>query len=489
MDEFVERYRPDVELFVREVLGVGEDVFVQVEGRRVQVAGIWPNQLELLQAYQAARNGTPGAKRRITKRSGHRVGKTTSLAWVIWHHLLFYFRQKTVCTAPTTKQLFDALYAETVTCFHQLPKPLQALFEVKSEEIVLKASPKESFASFRTSSAEKPEALAGVHSEYVLLIIDEASGVAEVIFESADGSMAGPNAITILTGNPVRTSGTFYESHMKPELDAIWHRIHTSSRNHPNVSPDFVTAAIAKYGEDSDQFRVRVEGQFPKGEAQAVIPFELLESAIRRDVKPLPVRPIWGLDVGVDNDPACLCQRRGNVLDCPTEEYHAADGDPMKVVGWVKDKWDKTLPSQRPSDINVDSIGIGLGVAYRLMELGLPARAVNVSESPAMKSQYMRLRDELWWQAREFFQKRDSNLCGDEDLATELGRPIIDPNSQTSKIKIESKRATKRRTKTRSPNRADSFILTLASEAITASAASTPTSWKEPLKREIKGIV
>ena len=47
-----------------------------------------------------------------------------------------------------------------------------------------------------------------------------------------------------------------------------------------------------------------------------------------------------------------------------------------------------------------------------------------------------------------------------------------------------------KRTKTTSPNRADAFLLTLASEAITASGGeATPTSWKTPLKREIKGIV
>jgi hypothetical protein len=200
------------------------------------------------------------------------------------------------------------------------------------------------------------------------------------------------------------------------------------------------------------------------------------------------VRPIWGLDVGVENDPSALCQRRGNVLDCPTEEFRA-DGDPMRVVGWVKAKWDTTLPSQRPSEVNVDSIGMGLGVAYRLLELNIPARAINVSESAAMKQQFMRLRDELWWKAREWFQKRDCHICGDKALAREIVRPTYKP-TDNAKIKVESKRDTKKRTRSKSPNRADAFILTLAGDAITASGTDAqPMSWKEPLKREIKGIV
>ena len=490
-DEFLDRYTNDPELYVREVLGVGEDVFVTIkdgpdEGRRIQVGGIFPNQLELLQAY---RDAYKGGKRRITKKSGHRVGKTTALAWIINHHMDCRFRQKTVCTAPTTKQLFDALYAETVTWFNQKPKALQDLFEVKSEEIVLRAAPKESFASFRTSSADKPEALAGVHSDYVLLIIDEASGVAEPIFESADGSMAGRNAVTILAGNPVRTSGTFYESHTKAALEALWHRIHVSSENHPNVTYEFVQNARAKYGVDSDQYRVRVLGQFPKGESRAVIPFELLESALHRDVKPLPVRPIWGVDVGLTDDPACWASRTGNVLTSHTEEFRP-DGDPMKVVAWIKGKWDGTLPSQRPSEINVDSIGVGAGVAYRLMELGLPARAINVSESPAMVDQFPRLRDELWWKGREYFFKRDCCLSGDSKLADELGRTHLLPPTTTGKTAVEPKKVMMKRTRTESPNRADAFLLTLASEAITASGTdASPISWKEPLRREIKGIV
>lgn len=465
MDEFVDRYRDDPVLFVREVLG----------------ADPYPDQLELLEAY-ARRD------RRITKRSGHGPGKTTSLAWIITHHAACRWRQKTVCTAPTSAQLFDALYSETVKWFNMLPKAVRDLFEIKSESIELIASPDESFVSFRTASAEKPEAIAGVHEDWVLLIIDEASGVAEAIFESGAGSMSGHNACTIMTGNPVRTSGLFFDSHNKPELADYWTRLHVSSENHPNVSPDFVEQMKATYGEDSDAYRVRVLGEFPKGEANTVIPYELAYLALHRDVKPLPVHSIWGLDVGLENDPSCLAKRKGNVLEEPTEEFRA-DGDPMKVVGWIKGKWDSTLPSQRPSEINVDAIGIGVGVAYRLMELDIPARAINVSESPAMKSQYMRLRDELWWKGREWFQKRDGNICGDVKLLAELVRPTYKP-TDNNKIKVESKRDTKARTRTKSPNRADSFLLTFASEAITASGTEAqPLSWKKPLRREIKGIV
>jgi phage terminase large subunit len=503
-DAFAEEFENDVVSFVRIVLGVGDDVFVTLpDGSRKQVAGIWADQLELLEAYNRK-------DRRIAKRSGHGPGKTTSLAWIILHHATFRFRQKTVCTAPTQKQLFEALMAETVKWYNMLPPDLQ-VFEVKSESFTHKAAPKESFISFRTSSAESPEALAGVHEDNVLLIVDEASGIPEPIFESASGSMSGKTAITILTGNPTRRTGTFYDVFHKPAMMEMWTRLHVSGIGHPNVDPDYPKQIAAQYGESSNAYRIRVLGEFPQVDDDTVIPWELLEAALTRDVKPLLVRPIWGVDVArKGKDASALAKRQGNVLLEPTISWHGRDT--MQSVGIIKVEWDKTLPSMRPSEINIDAIGIGAGVADRLRELGLPARSINVSESASMDGRFSNLRSELWWKGREFFEKKDSALNGegwekvqtltsykwqrkegvewkDETLAAELSWPTMDYTS-SGKIVVEQKKATMKRTNEDSPNHADAWLLTLASDAITASGTDPlPTSWKEPIRREIKGVV
>ena len=78
--------------------------------------------------------------------------------------------------------------------------------------------------------------------------------------------------------------------------------------------------------------------------------------------------------------------------------------DIMQLVGAVKAEWDATIPSERPSDIFIDVIGLGAGVVDRLRELQLPAIGVNVSESPSVMNQSAhRLRDELWIAARDWF--------------------------------------------------------------------------------------
>ena len=121
-------------------------------------------------------------ERRISVRAGHGVGKSTACSWALIWHMVTRYPQKGVVTAPTAPQLFDALFAELKSWINKLPPVLKDSFEVFSDKIAFKAAPESSFISARTSSKERPEALAGVHSENVLLIVDEASAVYEEVF-------------------------------------------------------------------------------------------------------------------------------------------------------------------------------------------------------------------------------------------------------------------------------------------------------------------
>jgi phage terminase large subunit len=59
-----------------------------------------------------------------------------------------------------------------------------------------------------------------------LLIADEASGVPNAVFEAASGSMSGHSATTVLTGNPTRNTGFFYDTHNRLRED--WYTMHVS---------------------------------------------------------------------------------------------------------------------------------------------------------------------------------------------------------------------------------------------------------------------
>ncbi|HEY9462099.1 MAG TPA: terminase family protein [Vicinamibacterales bacterium] len=466
LQPFIERYGNNWPLLVREVLNAEPDEF----------------QERILLAVQRG-------ERRISVVSGHGVGKTTTLAWCCVCMVLTRFPQKTVCTAPTSGQLFNALYAETVKWLNKLPTAILDLIEVQSERIMHKAAPEESYIAFETSRPEKPEALAGVHSDgFVLLIGDEASGIPELIFEAASGSMSGHNATTLLAGNPVRSSGTFYDSHHK--LRSSWLTIKISCVGHPRVSPDFVEDMAQRYGRDSNPFRVRVLGEFPESDDDTIIPRALAEAAIYRIVEMIRSGAnVWGLDCARGGgDLSALCKRRGNIVPkkIETRDYD----DTMRVTGWVKNEWDNTPEAERPEAVVVDSIGIGAGVADRLEELKLPVIAVNVSESPSFKNAktYKNLRAELWWRGLEWLEKRNCALR-DPECIEELVKVRKDYASD-GRLLAESKKAMKKRGE-KSPNRADAFLLTLLDDAAIAGLTSGSfkrSDWKKPLSRKLKGL-
>jgi phage terminase large subunit len=436
-------------------------------------------------------------ERRISIVSGHGVGKTTLLAILIVHHILFRYPQKTVCTAPTSGQLFGALAMEVKAWIGRLPPAWADLLDVQAEKISLKSAPNDSVIEFRTSRAETPEALAGVHSTFTLLVGDEGSGIPEKVYEAGSGSMSGHNAMTILAGNPVRSSGLFFDTHNKVGVMENWCRHQVSCVGNPRVSADFVTDMAARYGSESNAFRVRVLGLFPKLDDDKIIGRALAEAALDRDVAATAHVPIWGVDVArFGSDKSALAKRRGN---CLMESVRAWAGyDTMQTVGLIKSEWDQTPPSLRPSDINIDGIGIGAGVADRLRELGLPARSINVSEVASMEAQYRNLRTELWYKGEAWFQTRLVTLHGkDKNGEVWKDQALVD---ELTDVKYEflpnGKRAAESKDKLKkrgvaSPNKADAFLLTFASEAITAGGYGSDQnpSWNQPLTRGIKGIV
>lgn len=453
MAAFVWRYANDPVAFVQNVLGQAPDEW----------------QAQLMEAVAAG-------ERRITVRSGHGVGKSTCLSWLgIWF-MLTRFPQKTVITAPTSAQLFDALFAEMKFWLNALPDFLKGLFEATSDRITLKAQPEASFVSARTSSKERPEALQGIHSENVLLLVDEAPGVDEAVFEAAAGSMSGHNATTVLLGNPSRSSGLFHATH---HTLTTWRRFHVSGLDHPRVSADFVQQIRDTYGENSNAYRVRVLGEFPLADDDTLIPADLVDAAMVRDmVEDLGSPLVYGVDPArFGDDSSVLCKRRGDWV-YPLKAWQGLDT--MELVGHIINEAEQ----DKPEEICVDSIGLGAGVADRLRELGYNVRDVNVSETSALNPKAARLRDDLWMQVRDFLAQRACKLPKDEILRADLCAPTYTFNS-SGKLIVEPKSDMKKRLK-RSPDRADALAATFA--GIASRVGGRVASWTpgRPLKRRVQ---
>ena len=292
------------------------------------------------------------------------------------------------------------------------------------------------------------------------------------MYQVAEGALSSTGAYVVMAGNPTRTQGYFYESHHR--MRGSWATIHVNGENVKRVARQFIEDMARKYGTESSIYKIRVKGEFASA-LDGVIGLDIIEPAKSRDVRTFgPIR--WGVDVArFGDDLTALCKRHGNTM--PEKIKTWGGKDTMQVSGLIKAEYDRTLPAERPEAICIDVIGLGAGVVDRCKELKLPVIGVNVAESPAVEDQYARLRDELWFRARDWFHGRDVKMVDDEDLIGELTLPTFKVLS-TGKKKVEGKDEIKKRAA--SPDRADAFCLTFAQGGAKRNS--------QPLKYDNSGI-
>lgn len=397
-------------------------------------------------------------KRRFTVRAGHGVGKSTIEAWLILWFVLFHRQLKCPVTANSQDQLRDVVWAEIARWHRELPLFLKNSIEIAAEKIYVKCDPEGSFAVARTARPEKPEALQGFHATVLAFFIEEASGIEDVIFETAAGALSSADSWVFMFANPTRTSGYFFRSHHT--MSAEWRCYHVPCSHSSRVDPNYARTVAKEFGEQSNTYRVRVLGEFPLTEDDSVISMGTVRAAVNREVGLSTSAVIWGLDVArFGDDSTSLAKRRGPMLLEPTKEWRKIDL--MQTCGRVIYEYRNTPQELRPAHICIDVIGLGAGVVDRLREQGLPARGINVGEAPASDDgRYMRLRDELWFKGREWFESMAVCIPDDAELIAELVGPKYKIES-TGKIKVESKDDMKKRG-VKSPNRADALLLTFA---------------------------
>jgi phage terminase large subunit len=437
------RSRNDPYLFVTGVMGV------------LPFGADNPNNLPQCEHWQELVLKTLPNHDRISVRSGHGVGKGALLSWLVLWGLLTHEDIKVPIAANSQNQLRDNNWPEINKWAKRLPEPLRSQIEILKERVQVKVAPESAFAVARTATKEKPEALQGLRGTHTLYLIDEASGIDDIIFEVAQGSLSAPGAKALLFSNPTRASGFFYDTHHK--LRARWKTFVVNSEDVPRAR-GHIEDIIAAYGKGSNKYRVRVLGEFPTADDETVIPLEWMEASRFRDILIPNVYPVWGVDVArFGDDSSALCKRKGNSLLEPIREWQGKDN--VQLAGLIKAEFEAEHPDRRPKEILVDVIGVGSGVVDILYHQGLPVTGVNVGEAPSANDKYMRLRDELWFKAREWFQKRDV-VFNDEATIAELAGPRYDFH-MNGRIVVESKKEMKKRG-VRSPNRADAFILTLA---------------------------
>jgi hypothetical protein len=429
--KILDRARQDPVFFVRQVLG-GDP---------------WEKQEEILEAVRD--------HKRVAVRACHGVGKTKVAAWVALWFLYTHPNSKVITTAPTWHQVENLLWREihAAHAASRIPlggKVLQTQIELGKQWFALGLS------------TDKPERFQGFHAEDILLIVDEASGVEQYIFDAAEGFLTSTGAKLLLIGNPTQLSGEFYNAFRSP----LYHKIHISAFDSPNlkagkivrpylVTPEWVEDKRLKWGETSPLWYSRVLGEFPEQGDDTLIPLAWIEAAQQRWHTEQDGGPIeLGVDVArYGSDSTVIVVRRGNKASIVAQVYGQ---NTMEITGRVID----ALRQTGASVAKVDEIGIGAGVVDRLREQRYPVQGMNTSETAYDKERFANKRAEWYWGLRERFQSGDIAIPPDDELASQLASLKYKFDSR-GRIQIESKEDMRKRGLP-SPDKADALMLAFA---------------------------
>lgn len=430
MDEllaYVKGWRESPVRFVKEALGAEPS----------------PQQAEALEAF-----AKPGA--RVTIASGHGTGKSTLMGWLVLWGLTCFDDVKIPTTAPTAHQLQDVLWTEVRKWGARLPSLWKDALEVTSEQVRYKDCA--GFAVARTGRKENPEALQGFHAENLFFLIDEASGVDDVVFQVAQGALSTPGARVLMAANPTRTSGYFYNSFHR-DRDR-WQRFTFSCLDSPHVSRDYIDEVRTIYGEDSDIYRVRVLGEFPKAGDLQFISTDLVDAAMGRhyisqkyDYAPV----ILGVDVArFGSDRTVIFKRQGLYADLL---WTCHGMDLMATADRVAALWEE----HKADAVMIDAGGVGAGVCDRLRQMG--HRPVDIQFGGASGlANCLNKRAEMWWRMRDWI--KDGAIPPNEDLKDDLTGPEYQYTTK-GLIQLEKKEDMKKRGLA-SPDLADALALTFA---------------------------
>lgn len=420
-------------------------------------------------------------------RSGHGIGKSAVESWLAIWFLTTRPYPKIPCTAPTQHQLWDILWAEIAKWLRNNPALANDLIWTK-EKVYMKGHPEEWFAVGRTAS--KPDALQGFHADHVLYIIDEASGVKDEIFEPILGALSTEGSKLVMCGNPTKITGFFYDSHHKNREQ--FNAMHIDGRSSSRVDQDFVDTIIDMFGEDSDVFRVRVAGEFPRALPDSFIPMEWAERA--SEAKAPEIEQVTRVDIGIDvarygDDSSVISPVLDRRVQEEPEVYH--HNDTMQLTGMAVICVKKYARAHPWAEIHVkiDCDGLGVGVFDRLMELkeqiveeierereGLyedddapPAMSLDIVEchfggeggtvNDADPVEYQTSTGLMWGTVREALRTQSLKLCPDDKQISQLSNRRYVVNS-AGKIELEKKEAMKKRGLS-SPDMGDALALAL----------------------------
>lgn len=402
--------------------------------------------------------------------SGHGIGKTALISWIIiWFISTREFPQ-IVVTAGKKDQLTSKTWREVAKWTKLAINGHWFVWTSTKLEHAL--YPDMWYAQAIAWSKNAPENFAGTHEKHVLVVYDEASAIDDVIWEVTDGAMTTPGAMWIAFGNPTKNTGRFFDCFNK--FRGLWRRFQVDSRNAKKANRRLLDMWVKLYGEDSDFVRVRVRGVFPRAGDLQFISSEDVTAAMER---PKQDQSMYGRVLGVDvarhgQDQSVFAFRQGRQL---VKLQRMRVPDTMQLAALVAEAINKW----KPDACFIDATGLGWGVVDRLHQMGYTfVIGVQTGERAFAPERFYNRRAELWHAMREWIQD-GAQLPDDKELFTDLTGIQYGFDGKNRWV-LESKDDMKERGLD-SPDSADAIALTFHSPVAPTKASAD--TWRSRLKR------
>lgn len=346
------------------------------------------------------RDSYDATRRRISTRSGHGVGKTGTTAVIAIHFLLCFFGAQIGMTANTDQQIGDIFMKEFYKWKARLPVTYRDLIVQTGDHIRI-GEEKDWFLRAQVARPEKPEALAGLHGEFVLLLLDEASAIADAVINVMEGSLTGENYIVIEDSNPTRTEGAFFE-HQKQ--GSLYSKLHFNSEDSPIVKPSWLKEQADKDpgGTNSDHYRIRVKGEFAATNEmndKGLMPlFANATLLFEPEVGQIMHHALIGVDpAGSGKDKTMIMLRDNVYMKLALEEATSNPKDGSRKVETIRDAYQCSS-----NDIGIDAFGEGAKWVGEIQtKMGENVNALLTDKPrPGTETEFVTFRDELAWKFR-----------------------------------------------------------------------------------------